>query len=41
MICIAGVPLILLAFAGVRSFMRTRDRELYEIGLGIRDSDKS
>ena len=40
MVCIAGVPLILLAFAGVRSFLRTRDRELYEIGIGIRDSDK-
>ncbi|MCB9894493.1 MAG: Gldg family protein [Planctomycetes bacterium] len=40
MVCIAGVPLILLAFAGVRSFMRGRDRELYEIGIGIRDSDK-
>jgi hypothetical protein len=40
MVCIAGVPLVLLAFAGVRGFMRSRDRELYEIGLGIRDSDK-
>ena len=40
MICVAGVPLLLLGFAGVRSFLRARDRELYEIGLGIRESDK-
>jgi hypothetical protein len=40
MICIAGMPLLLLAAAGVRSFARTRAREEYEIALGIRDADK-
>lgn len=40
MICIAGMPLLLLALAGMRSFARTRAREEYEIALGIRDSEK-
>lgn len=40
MVCIAGVPLLLMALAGVRSFARTRAREEYEIALGIRDSEK-
>jgi hypothetical protein len=36
-VCIAGMPLVLLAFAGARAFIIARDREEYEIGLGIRE----
>ncbi|MCA8911248.1 MAG: Gldg family protein [Planctomycetes bacterium] len=38
MFCIAGAPLLLLMFAGLRSFIRTRERDDYEISLGIRES---
>lgn len=37
MICIAGAPILLLLLAGLRSFARSREREEYEIGLGIRE----
>ncbi|MEZ5992247.1 MAG: Gldg family protein [Planctomycetota bacterium] len=41
MICIAGVPVLLLLLTGARSFAHAREREDYEIGLGIRETKKS
>ncbi|MBZ0135553.1 MAG: Gldg family protein [Planctomycetes bacterium] len=37
LICIAGAPAILMGLAGMRTFARTREREEYETGLGIRE----
>lgn len=35
LICIAGAPTILMALAGLRTLMRTREREEYEEALGL------
>lgn len=39
LICIAGVPVLLLVAAGARSLMRAREREDYETSLGMREND--
>jgi hypothetical protein len=34
-VCVAGVPLLLLLFAGARAFINARDRQEYELALGL------
>jgi hypothetical protein len=39
LLCIAGVPVLLMLAAGGRSLMRAREREDYETSLGLREGE--